>query len=72
MTNVFAFFTGALFIRSCIPGALDHEYNPKQTPISLCEGCGANGFRKCMRNAEEQYYGAAGAFRCLVESKQKG
>ncbi|XP_046549141.1 LOW QUALITY PROTEIN: melanotransferrin-like [Haliotis rubra] len=58
---------GQLFVRSCIPGALDKEYNPKQTPISLCEGCAGGGYRKCQRNSEEQYYGASGAFRCLVE-----
>ncbi|XP_014782585.1 melanotransferrin [Octopus bimaculoides] len=59
---------GELFIRACIPGALDKEYNSEGTSISLCEGCGAEGFRKCQRNSEEQYYGANGAFRCLVES----
>uniref|UniRef100_A0A0B7BCZ5 Transferrin-like domain-containing protein n=1 Tax=Arion vulgaris TaxID=1028688 RepID=A0A0B7BCZ5_9EUPU len=58
---------GELFTRSCIPGALDTEYNPKTQPINLCEGCGGGGFRKCQRNSEEQYYGASGAFRCLVE-----
>ncbi|GAB1603632.1 melanotransferrin-like [Argonauta hians] len=59
---------GELFIRACIPGALDKDYNPNGTPISLCEACGAEGFRKCQRNSVEQYYGANGAFRCLVES----
>ncbi|KAK6177967.1 hypothetical protein SNE40_012821 [Patella caerulea] len=58
---------GQLFVRSCIPGALDKEYNPNQMPINLCEGCGAQGYSKCMRNSVEQYYGASGAFRCLVE-----
>jgi len=58
---------GELFVRSCIPGALDSEYNPGGKPINLCEGCAAGGYRKCQRNAEEQYYGASGAFRCLVE-----
>ncbi|CAG5129094.1 unnamed protein product, partial [Candidula unifasciata] len=58
---------GELFARSCIPGALDTEYNPNVRPINLCEGCGGGGFRKCQRNSEEQYYGASGAFRCLVE-----
>uniref|UniRef100_A0A0L8GW35 Transferrin-like domain-containing protein n=1 Tax=Octopus bimaculoides TaxID=37653 RepID=A0A0L8GW35_OCTBM len=53
---------------ACIPGALDKKYNPEGTSISLCEACGAEGFRKCQRNSEEQYYGANGAFRCLVES----
>lgn len=59
---------GELFIRACIPGALDREYNPNGAPVNLCEACGAEGFRKCMRNSDEQYYGANGAFRCLVES----
>ncbi|XP_025096209.1 melanotransferrin-like [Pomacea canaliculata] len=58
---------GQLFVRSCIPGALDKEYNPNQTPISLCEGCAAGGYRKCLRNSDEQYFGSSGAFRCLVE-----
>ncbi|XP_059175482.1 melanotransferrin-like isoform X2 [Physella acuta] len=59
---------GELFSRSCIPGALDLEYNPKGRPINLCEGCAAGGYRKCQRNSEEQYYGATGSFRCLVEN----
>ncbi|VDI36666.1 melanotransferrin-like [Mytilus edulis] len=59
---------GQLFIRTCIPGALDSEYNPNQYPISLCEGCAAGGYKKCQRNQIEQYYGATGAFRCLVEN----
>lgn len=59
---------GELFVRACIPGALDKEYNADGFPVNLCEGCGAEGFRKCLRNSEEQYYGANGAFRCLVES----
>lgn len=58
---------GQLFVRSCIPGALDKEYNPNQTPVNLCEGCASGGYRKCQRNSEEQYYGPVGAFRCLVE-----
>ncbi|GFS16683.1 melanotransferrin-like [Elysia marginata] len=60
---------GELFTRSCIPGALDSEYNPGGQPINLCEGCAVGGFRKCQRNSDEQYYGATGAFRCLVESE---
>ncbi|KAL8576233.1 hypothetical protein ACOMHN_006156 [Nucella lapillus] len=58
---------GQLFVRSCIPGSLDREYNPDQAPINLCEGCASGGYRKCQRNSEEQYYGASGSFRCLVE-----
>ncbi|KAJ8317042.1 hypothetical protein KUTeg_004946 [Tegillarca granosa] len=58
---------GQLFVRSCIPGAMDSEYNPNQYPVNLCEACAAGGSRKCRRNSDEQYYGAAGAFRCLVE-----
>jgi len=60
-------FPGQLFTRSCIPGALEKEYNPNQTPINLCEGCAGGGFRKCERNSDEQYYGTTGAFRCLTE-----
>ena len=63
------FVAGQLFVRSCIPGALDEEYNPNQTPVNLCEGCSSGGYRRCLRNSEEQYYGASGAFRCLVESE---
>ncbi|KAK3096152.1 hypothetical protein FSP39_023802 [Pinctada imbricata] len=58
---------GQLFTRSCIPGAMDYDYNPNQKPVSLCEGCAAGGFRKCQRTSEDQYYGASGSFRCLVE-----
>ena len=61
--------TGQLFIHSCIPGAMDKDYNPNQKPVSLCEGCAAGGFRKCQRTSEDQYYSASGAFRCLVESE---
>ena len=67
--HISCFCQGELFVRSCIPGALDSEYNPGGKPINLCEGCAAGGYRKCQRNAEEQYYGASGAFRCLVESE---
>ncbi|KAL4231745.1 negative regulation of tumor necrosis factor (ligand) superfamily member 11 production [Mactra antiquata] len=59
---------GQLFTRSCIPGALDKDYNPSQLPVNLCEGCQGGGYRKCQRNSEELYYGATGAFRCLVEN----
>lgn len=59
---------GQLFSRSCIPGALDKDYNPSQKPINLCEGCQGGGYRKCQRNSDELYYGATGAFRCLVET----
>ncbi|KAH9500928.1 hypothetical protein Btru_069227 [Bulinus truncatus] len=58
---------GELFTRSCISGSLDTEYNPSVRPVSLCEGCKANGYSKCLRNSEEFYYGSTGAFRCLVE-----
>lgn len=62
-------FAGQLFTRSCIPGALDKDYNPNQKPINLCEGCAGGSYRKCARTSDEQYYGVTGAFRCLVESK---
>lgn len=58
---------GQLFTRSCIPGALDKDYNPNQNPINLCEGCAGGSYRKCARTSDEQYYGVTGAFRCLVE-----
>ncbi|KAK3593059.1 hypothetical protein CHS0354_007848 [Potamilus streckersoni] len=58
---------GQLFSRSCIPGALEKEYNRNGKPINLCEGCAAGGYRKCQRNSDEPYYGPKGAFRCLVE-----
>ena len=67
--RLFFYILGQLFTRSCIPGALDKEYNPNQAPINLCEGCAGGGYRKCSRTSEEQYYGVTGAFRCLVESK---
>ncbi|XP_064601903.1 melanotransferrin-like [Liolophura sinensis] len=59
---------GELFARSCIPGALEYSYNPKGTPVNLCEGCAAGGYRKCQRNNLELYYKATGSFRCLVEN----
>lgn len=65
---IISIFSGQLFSRSCIPGALDKDYNPSQKPINLCEGCQGGGYRKCQRNSDELYYGATGAFRCLVES----
>ncbi|WAR22228.1 TRFM-like protein [Mya arenaria] len=58
---------GELFSRSCIPGALDEEYNPSGKPVNLCEACQGGGYRKCKRNSDELYYGATGAFRCLTE-----
>lgn len=58
---------GQLFIHSCIPGAMDKDYNPNQKPVSLCEGCAAGGFRKCQRTSEDQYFSSSGAFRCLTE-----
>ncbi|XP_021352485.1 melanotransferrin-like isoform X1 [Mizuhopecten yessoensis] len=58
---------GQLFVRSCIPGAVDKLYNPTQKPISLVEGCASGGAKKGRRNSDDYYYGATGAFRCLVE-----
>ncbi|KAH3788478.1 hypothetical protein DPMN_166622 [Dreissena polymorpha] len=58
---------GELFSRSCIPGALDKEYNPSGKPVNLCEACQGGGYRKCKRNSDELYYGTTGAFRCLTE-----
>jgi len=59
---------GQYFSKSCVPGILSDHYNPYQTnPVNLCEGCGTHGPKRCMRNDEEQYYGASGAFRCVTE-----
>jgi len=66
-TYSISLLSGQLFTRSCIPGSVDKAYNPTQYPVSLCEACGAGGGKKCRRNSDEQYYGATGAFRCLVE-----
>lgn len=68
----FVWSSGQLFVQSCIPGAMDKDYNPNQKPISLCEGCAAGGFRKCQRTSEDQYFSSSGAFRCLTESESSG
>lgn len=70
--SCFVLSTGQLFIHSCIPGAMDKDYNPNQKPVSLCEGCAAGGFRKCQRTSEDQYFSSSGAFRCLTESESRG
>lgn len=59
---------GQYFSKSCVPGILDDYYNPHGTnPVNLCEACGTQGPDRCMRNDEELYFGASGAFRCLTE-----
>jgi Transferrin len=61
---------GQYFSKSCVPGALSSYYNPfKTNPVSLCEACQTSGPKRCLRNDDELYYGASGAFRCVTESK---
>lgn len=57
------------FSKSCVPGILTDYYNPFGTnPVSLCEACATSGPKRCVRNDDEQYFGASGAFRCVCES----
>lgn len=59
---------GKFFSASCVPGALDPQYNPEgHNPKSLCALCPNNG-TDCQRNSENKYYDYSGAFRCLVET----
>ncbi|XP_030607172.1 transferrin-a [Archocentrus centrarchus] len=52
------------FTSGCAPGA-----DPSSPFCSLCVGSGkaVGDEAKCKASADEQYYGYAGAFRCLVE-----
>ncbi|XP_048844560.1 serotransferrin-1-like [Brienomyrus brachyistius] len=53
------------FSQSCAPGA-----DPESSLCALCVGDGKqinDPVYKCKPRAEEQFYGYAGAFRCLVE-----
>lgn len=59
---------GEYFGRSCIPGAMDYDYNTLRTnPRSLCLRCYSKGADYCARSQHEMFYGDAGAFRCLDE-----
>jgi len=56
------------FSKSCVPGVLSDYYNPYKTnPVNLCEACQTSGPKRCLRNDDELYYGASGAFRCVTE-----
>ena len=59
---------GEYFGRSCVPGALDPDYDTLKTnPRSLCLRCYSKGADYCSRSQVEYYYGDAGAFRCINE-----
>lgn len=59
---------GEYFGRSCIPGALDYNYNTLKTnPRALCLKCYSKGSDYCSRSQREYFYGDTGAFRCLNE-----
>lgn len=59
---------GEYFGRSCVPGALDPDYDTLGTnPRSLCLRCYSKGADYCSRTQTEYYYGDAGAFRCINE-----
>lgn len=57
---------GEFFSRSCIPGALESQYNPKgDNPSTMCSMCG--GVDKCARNSSNPFYSYNGAFRCFIQ-----
>jgi melanoma-associated antigen p97 len=59
---------GEYFGRSCIPGAMDYNYNTLKTnPRALCLRCYSKGSDYCSRSQREYFYGDTGAFRCLTE-----
>ncbi|CAF0807232.1 unnamed protein product, partial [Didymodactylos carnosus] len=59
---------GEYFGRSCVPGALDYDYNKVKTnPRALCLKCYSKGSDYCSRSQREMFYGNSGAFRCLTE-----
>lgn len=61
---------GEYFGRSCIPGALDPDYDTTETnPRSLCLRCYSKGADYCSRSQVEYYYGDAGSFRCINEGE---
>ncbi|XP_045780412.1 melanotransferrin isoform X1 [Maniola jurtina] len=57
------------FTKSCAPGALSSEYVDAGTVPhdNLCHLCHGASFRRCRRDASEDYYGHVGAVRCMVE-----
>ncbi|CAH2059390.1 unnamed protein product, partial [Iphiclides podalirius] len=57
------------FSKSCAPGALSSEYVDAATVPhdNLCHLCHGASFRRCRRDASEDYYGHVGAVRCMVE-----
>ncbi|XP_050357433.1 melanotransferrin [Nymphalis io] len=57
------------FSKSCAPGALSSEYVDSGTvpQDNLCHLCHGAAFRRCRRDASEDYYGHVGALRCMVE-----
>ncbi|XP_053619563.1 transferrin 2 [Plodia interpunctella] len=57
------------FSKSCAPGALSSEYvDAGSVPHdNLCHLCHGGAFRRCRRDASEDYYGHIGALRCMVE-----
>ncbi|XP_050683474.1 melanotransferrin isoform X1 [Leptidea sinapis] len=57
------------FSKSCAPGALSSEYVDSGTVPhdNLCHLCHGASFRRCRRDASEDYYGHVGALRCMVE-----
>ncbi|XP_072027550.1 melanotransferrin-like [Amphiura filiformis] len=59
---------GNFFSASCVPGAQSPAYDlTNSNPDNLCQLCTGTNDNKCVRNANEPYYGYDGAFRCLVE-----
>lgn len=57
------------FTKSCAPGALSAEYVDSGTVPhdNLCHLCHGASFRRCRRDASEDYFGHVGAVRCMVE-----
>lgn len=55
------------FGKSCAPGAVSSEYVTDTTFDNLCHLCHGSSYKYCQRDANEDYYGFTGAFRCLVE-----
>ncbi|KAL4708556.1 hypothetical protein ACJJTC_014164 [Scirpophaga incertulas] len=57
------------FTKSCAPGSLSSEYVDSNTvpQENLCHLCHGSSFRRCRRDASEEYFGHIGALRCMVE-----
>ncbi|CAH0721117.1 unnamed protein product, partial [Brenthis ino] len=57
------------FSKACAPGALSSEYVDAATAPhdNLCHLCHGASFRRCRRDASEDYYGHVGALRCMIE-----